>query len=212
MKFYDCSPAPSPRRVRLFMCEKGIELPTVQVDLMKNEQLGEAFLKINPDGTVPVLELDDGTKITEALAICQYLEDTVPNPPLFGRDARERALAIMWNAKIEQQGLAAIADLFRNRSKAFQNRALPGPVAFEQIPALIERGRIRAEHFLDRMNAQLADNRFMIGDVFTLADITLLVAVDFAAWSKIAIGHQHGHLQRWYDEVSVRPALVKAGR
>ena len=212
MKFYDCSPAPSPRRVRLFVCEKEIEIPVVQVDLSNGEQLGEAFLGINPDGTVPVLELDDGTKITEALAICQYLEDTVPNPPLFGRDARERALSLMWNAKIEQQGLAAIAELFRNRSKAFRNRALPGPVAFEQIPALIERGRIRAEQFFDRVNAHLANNRFMIGDVFTLADITLLVATDFAAWSKIAIGDQRGNLQRWYDEVSTRPAVQKAGR
>lgn len=212
MKFYDCSPAPSPRRVRLFVSEKGIELPTVQVDLMNNEQLGEAFLKINPDGTVPVLELDDGTHITEALAICQYLEDTVPNPPLFGRDARERSLTLMWNAKIEQQGFSPLADLFRNRTKAFQNRALPGPVAFEQIPALIERGRVRAEQFLDRVNAHLADNKCMIGEVFTLADITLLVATDFAAWSKIAIGDKRGHLQRWYDEVSVRPAVQKAGR
>ncbi len=212
MKFYDCSPAPSPRRVRIFVCEKDIEVPTVHVDLVNAEQLSEAFLRINPDATVPVLELDDGTNITEALAICQYLEDTVPNPPLFGRDARERALALMWNTKIEQQGFSPLADLFRNRSKGFQNRALPGPVAFEQIPALIERGRVRAEQFLDRVNAHLADNKFMIGDVFTLADITLLVATDFAAWSKIAIGEKRSHLQRWYDEVSARPAVQKAGR
>ena len=211
MKFYDCSPAPSPRRVRIFLREKGIDVPTVQVDLMKGEQLGEAFLRINPDGTVPVLELDDGTRLTEILAICQYLEDTVPEPPLFGRDARERALALMWNTKIEQQGLSALADLFRNRSKGFKGRALPGPVDFEQIPALVERGRMRSEQFFDRVDAHLADSAFMIGDVFTLADITLLVGVDFAAWSKIAIGEKRRNLQRWYDEVSARPAVVQAG-
>jgi glutathione S-transferase len=211
MKFYDCSPAPSPRRVRIFLREKGIDVPTVQVDLMKGEQLGEAFLRINPDGTVPVLELDDGTRLTEILAICQYLEDTVPEPPLFGRDARERALALMWNTKIEQQGLSALADLFRNRSKGFKGRALPGPVGFDQIPALVERGRMRSEQFFDRVDAHLADSAFMIGEVFTLADITLLVGVDFAAWSKIAIGEKRKNLQRWYDEVSARPAVVDAG-
>lgn len=209
MKFFDCTPAPSPRRVRIFLREKGIDLPTMQVDLRGGQQLSEAFQEINPDCTVPVLELDDGTRISEALAICLYLEETNPNPPLFGRNARERALATMWNAKIEQQGLAATAECLRNHSRAFQQRALPGPVAFEQIPALVERGRLRTELFFDRLNEHLADKEFMIGDPFTIADITALVAVDFAAWSKIGIGDKRPQLQRWYDAVSRRPAVAE---
>lgn len=207
MKFYDCTPAPSPRRVRIFLREKGLVLPTVQVDLPGGEQLGESFRKVNPDATVPVLELDDGTRISEALAICVYLEETEPEPPLFGRNARERALAMMWNAKVEQQGLAAIAELFRNRSKAFRDRALPGSASFEQIPALVERGRLRSELFFDRLNSHLSGHEYMIGDVFTIADITALVSIDFAGWSKIEIGPGRGHLQRWYDAVAARPSV-----
>lgn len=207
MKFFDCRPAPSPRRVRIFLREKGIEVPTVEIDLRGGEQLGDAFRQVNPEGTVPVLELDDGTRISEALAICVYLEEIHPEPPLFGRDARERGLAVMWNAKVEQQGLMAIAELFRNRSKAFQNRALPGPVKFEQIPQLVERGQMRTELFFDRLNAHLADHEHLIGDRFTIADITAVVAVDFAAVSKIFIEEKHQHLRRWYDKVSSRPTI-----
>jgi glutathione S-transferase len=211
MKFFDCKPAPSPRRVRIFLREKGIEVPTVEVDLRSGEQLGDAFRQVNPEGTVPVLELDDGTRISEALAICAYLEEEFPDPPLFGRDARERALAIMWNGKVEQQGLMAVAELFRNRSKAFQNRALPGPHKFEQIPQLAERGQLRTELFFDRLNAHLADHEYLVGDRFTIADITALVAVDFAAWSKISIEQKQRHLRRWYDKVSSRPTIPEPG-
>jgi glutathione S-transferase len=211
MKFFDCKPAPSPRRVRIFMREKGIELPTVQVDLRSGEQLGDAFRQVNPEGTVPVLELDDGTRISEALAICVYLDEVYPDPPLFGRDARERALAVMWNGKVEQQGLAAVAELFRNRSKAFQNRALPGPHRFEQIPQLVARGQLRSELFFDRLNAHLADHEYQVGEPFTIADITALVTVDFAAWSKIFIEEKQRHLRRWYDQVAARPAMAEPG-
>jgi len=197
--------------VRIFLREKGIEVPTIEVDLRSGEQLGEAFRQVNPEGTVPVLELDDGTRISEALAICVYLEEAYPQPPLFGRDARERALAVMWNGKVEQQGLMAIAELFRNRSKAFQNRALPGPHKFEQIPQLAERGRLRTELFFDRLNAHLADREYLIGEPFTIADITALVTVDFAASSKIFIEEKQQHLRRWYDKVASRPAVPEPG-
>lgn len=211
MRFFDCKPAPSPRRVRIFLREKAIELPTVEVDLRSGEQFGDAFRQVNPEGTVPVLELDDGTRISEALAICVYLEEAYPQPPLFGRNARERALAVMWNGKVEQQGLTAIAELFRNRSKAFQHRALPGPHKFEQIPQLAERGRLRTELFFDRLNAHLADREYLVGEQFTIADITALVTVDFAAASKIFIEEKQQHLRRWYDKVSSRPTIAEPG-
>ena len=209
MKFFDCRVAPSPRRVRIFMREKRVEVPTVEVDLRNGEQFGEAFRQVNPEGTVPVLELDDGTRISEALAICVYLEAVYPDPPLFGTDARERGLAVMWNGKVEQQGLMAVAELLRNRSKAFHNRALPGPDKFEQIPQLVERGQLRTELFFDRLNAHLADHEYLIGEPFTIADITALVTVDFAATLKIPIEGKHRHLRRWHDSVSSRPSVAE---
>lgn len=208
VKFYDCQPAPSPRRVRIFIAEKGLDIETVEVDLANREQLGEAFRAVNPDCTVPVLELDDGTRLTEIFAICQYLEETFPEPPLMGADATRRALVTMWNTKIEHQGLAALSETFRNRSRGMQGRALTGPDNFEQIPELVDRGRRRFEIFMDRMDRHLGDSQYVVGDVFTIADISLLVAVDFAAWSKLSVGELRPNLRRWYELVAARPAAA----
>ena len=205
MKFYDCSTAPSPRRVRIFLAEKGIEPEVVEVDLRNGEHLGEAFRAINPDCTVPVLELDDGTHITEAFAICQYLESVQPEPPLLGRDAREQALVTMWLTKVEQQGLAAIAEALRNKAGRLAGRALTGPHAFEQIPALVERGARRIQLFMDRLDGHLSGTQYLAGDVYSIADITALVAIDFANRAKFEIGDRP-NLKRWYDEAKGRPA------
>ena len=204
MKFYDCHTAPSPRRVRIFLKEKGTEIPTIQVDLRNNEQLGTAFRKINPDCTVPVLELDDGTCITEIFAICQYLEEIHPQPCLLGNDARERALVTMWNAKIEQHGLLALAESFRNKAKGFRSRALTGPIDFQQIPELVERGQVRVTAFLCRLNEQLSHTDYIVSDNFTLADITAMVTIEFAKWSHIELRNEWPHLKKWYDAVSIR--------
>ena len=204
LKFYDCQPAPSPRRVRIFIAEKGLEIETVEVDLGNREQLGEEFRKINLDCTVPVLELDDGTRLSEIFAICQYLQETFPEPILMGRDATERALVTMWNTKIEHQGLAAMSECLRNRAKGMKGRALTGPDDFEQIPELVDRGLRRFELFMDKMDRHLEDKEYVTGDTFTVADISLLVGIDFAAWSKITITDAMVNLRRWYDLVSVR--------
>lgn len=206
MKFYDCQTAPSPRRVRVFVLEKGIEVETVEVDLANGEQLGVEFRKINPDCTVPVLELDDGTRLTEVFAICQYLEDLYPEPVLMGENASNRALITMWNAKIEQQGLWALAESLRNRVKGMKGRALTGPHDFEQIPELAVRGRQRFEVFMARMDRHLRDSEYVVGEVFTIADISLFVSIDFAARLKISIQEEMAGLGRWYDLVSVRPS------
>lgn len=206
MKLYDCTTAPSPQRVRIFLAEKGIDVPLVQVNLREGEQLGEAFRKINPDCTVPVLELDDGTRISEIFAICQYLESQYPEPVLMGRSALEQAMVTMWNTKIEQNGMAALAETLRNRAKGMRDRALPGPVNVAQIPELVERGRNRVEAFFDRLDGHLENNTYVTGEQFTLADITAYVAVGFAQWSKISIQDEQVNLQRWYDSVSNRPS------
>ena len=206
MKLYDCATAPSPQRVRIFLAEKSIDISLVQVNLRDGEQLGDAFRKINPDCTVPVLELDDGTRISEIYAICQYLESQYPEPVLMGQSALEQALVSMWNSKIEQNGLAALAETLRNRAQGMQDRALPGPLNLAQIPQLVDRGRIRTEAFFDRLDGQLKDNAFITGEQFTMADITAYVMIQFAGWSKIAIKDSQSNLQRWYDIVSKRPS------
>lgn len=207
MKLYDCTTAPSPQRVRIFLAEKAIDISLVQVDLRAGEQLGNAFREINPDCTVPVLELDDGTRISEIFAICQYLESRFPEPVMMGRDALEKAMVSMWNSKIEQNGVAALAETLRNRAKGMQDRALPGPVNLPQIPELVERGRKRAKAFFDRLDGQLDNHEFVTGDQFTMADITAFVMVQFAGWSKITIKEHQKHLQRWFEAVSKRPSV-----
>lgn len=206
MRLYDCRTAPSPRRVRVFLAEKGIDLETVQVDLGSGEQFGEAFRRINPDCVVPVLQLDDGECISEVLAICSYLEELHPEPSMFGQSPEEHATVLMWNAKVEQQGLWAMADAFRNSAKALTNNALPGPDAYPQIPELAERGRQRVRQFMLRLDERLADNEHIAGDFFSIADISAMVFVDFAAWIKIALPDGAENLSRWYNAVSGRPS------
>jgi glutathione S-transferase len=206
MRFFDCQPAPSPRRVRIFLAEKGLEVPTIEVDLASGEQFGEPFRRLNPWCTVPVLELDDGTCLTETVGICSYLEEVQPEPRLMGRDRRERALVLDWNHRIESEGLAAIAESFRNHSRGFRNRSVTGPGTYEQVPALIERGRARASRFFDELDGHLAGSPYVVDSVFTMADITALVAYDFAGWIKLDPAEGRAHLARWHKSVSARPS------
>ena len=208
MKFYDCETAPSPRRVRIFIAEKGIEVETVPVDLANGEQFGAAYRAINPDCVVPALQLDDGSCLSEVSAICHYLEDVHPEPPLLGRTPEERAATIMWNAKAEQQGLWACADALRNYAKGLKGRALPGPHDYEQIPELAERGRQRVAAFLDKLDERLADSEFVAGSFYSMADITAMTVVDFAARLKIPVPDGAENLRRWYDAVSTRPSAT----
>jgi glutathione S-transferase len=204
LKFYDCKTAPSPRRVRIYLAEKDIELDTVQVDLGSGEQFSPEFRRLNPDCVVPVLELDDGHCITEVIAICHYLEALHPEPPMFGRTSEEHAAVLMWNAKVEQQGLWAMADAFRNSAKGLVDKALPGPDPYPQIPALAERGRARVQAYFKKIDVQLADNQFIAGDFYSVADISAMVVVDFAAWLKIALPNDAQNLARWYESVAGR--------
>ncbi len=208
MKFYDCKTAPSPRRVRIFIAEKGIDIETIQIDLGSGEQFSDAFRKLNPDCVVPVLQLDDDSCLSEATAICQYLEARYPETPLLGTTAEERARVTMWNAKIEQQGLLSMADAFRNSAKGLKGRAVTGSEGYEQIPELAERGRRRVQQFLKRLDTQLASNQYIAGSNFSMADISALVVVDFAAWIKIGVPEDATNLARWYADVSARPGAV----
>jgi len=206
MKLYDCATAPSPRRVRIFVAEKGIELDKVEVDLGSGQQFAPEFRALNPDCVVPVLELDDGTTISEVLAICQYLEELHPDPALFGRTAEQRAISTMWSNKIEQHGLMHIRDAFRNSAKGLRGHAITGPHGVEQIPELAERGRQCVVAFFDRLEQQLEGRVFITGDEYSIADITGLVLIDFARWIKLEIPEEAENLRRWHSDVSARPS------
>ena len=206
MKFYDCTTAPSPRRVRIFLAEKSITLPTVQVDLRNGEQFSDAFRAINPDCTVPALQLDDGTVIADAIAICQYLEELHPEPPLIGATPQERALVTALNRQIERDGFFAAMDALRNATKGLKGRALPGPHNYEQIPELAARGRARIENFYRDMDARLAGCDFVAGSRYTIADISTLVLIGLAGWVKLQIPDDCANLRRWYAAISARPS------
>ncbi len=196
MKLYDFAPAPSPRRVRIFLAEKGVTLPTVQVDLRSREHMSEAFRTLNPWITVPVLELDDGTAISESIAICHYLEAAYPEPPLMGRTPTEKGVIAMWEHRAEQDGFLAVAEAFRNSTPGMRGRAMTGAANVEQIPALVERGKARAERFFAALNERLADSEYLAGPDYTVADITALISVDFAGWMKLARANRAAARQR----------------
>jgi glutathione S-transferase len=206
MKFYDCATAPSPRRVRIFLAEKGIAVPTVQVDLRNGEQFTPSFRALNPACTVPVLELDSGVAIADVVAICRYLEELHPEPHLMGRNAEERAVIEAWQRRIEWDGLQAAQEAFRNAAPGLKGRALPGPVPLDQIPELAERGRVRLAHFFEWLDARLSGNPFVCGPQFTIADITALVVLDLAARGKVSPAAHLGNLRRWHEDVSARPS------
>ena len=192
--------------MRIFIAEKGIDIETVQIDLSSGEQFSDSFRAINPDCVVPALQLDDGSCLSEVVAICHYLESQYPEPALMGTTDDERARILMWNSKVEQQGLSAVADAFRNASRGLKDRATTGPLAYAQIPELAERGRTRVEQFFLRLDGQLAEHEFVAGDNYSIADISAMVVVDFAARIKVALPEESQNVRRWYELVSNRPS------
>ena len=206
MRFYDYAPAPSPRRVRMFLAEKGLELETVQVDLAAGEEFREPFVTLNPRCVVPLLELDDGTCIGEAAVICRYLEALHPEPPLHGTSPEQRAVIEMWDRAMEEDGFRAVAEVVRNTSPAFADRALTGQERYPQLPELATRGVRRTRQFMDDLDARLGESPFVAGDAFSIADITAFVCVGFARWAKVKPEPRHANLQRWHELIAARPS------
>ena len=208
---YDCATAPSPRRARILLAEKGIAHETVQVDLRTKEQLSDAFRAINPQCTVPALHIEDGTKaglvFTDNAAIAAYLEAAFPQPPLMGSTPAEKAEIASWHWRVEFEGLLAIAEALRNSAPAMENRALPGPVDYAQIPALAERGLARVRQFMDMLDQHLAGRTYIAAEQFSIVDITAVVAIDFARVVRVKPGEQHLNLRRWRDAMALRPSF-----
>src|SRR5262245_19573346 len=206
--FYDCSTAPSPRRARILLAEKGIRHETVQVDLRNGEQLGEAYRKINPQCTVPALRTEEGVILADNASITAWAEARYPDPPLLGTTPLEKAEVASWNWRVEFEGLMAIAEAMRNTSPALANRALPGPANYAQIPELGRRGLERLQRFLVVLNERLDGRDYIAGDRFSVADVTAVVAVDFARIVKVKPGEQHPHVMRWRARMAERSATA----
>ena len=208
MKLYDSEQAPNPRRVRIFMAEKGISCETEQLNIVLGENLSDDFLAVNPRGLLPTLVLDDGTVLDESVAICRYLEETHPEPALMGTDAVSKAQIESRQRHMEFDGLFSAAEAFRNAYPRFAKRGLGGNVgAVEAIPALVERGKASVLRFYNRLNEDLGQSRYVAGDAFTIADITALCAVDFASMAaRVPVPESCENLTRWHAEVSVRPS------
>jgi glutathione S-transferase len=207
MKLFDFNRAPNPRRTRIFIAEKGLDIQKVNVNLFRMEQLSEKFLNINPLGTVPVLETDDGTYLTESVAICSYLENLHPDPPLMGTTPTEKALVLNWNNIVEQYGMLSIAEMLRNWSPGFRDRVFPGKINYPQMPELVERGRLRTLQFFDLIENRLQQSAWLAGEQFSLADISLLAITDFASWVEIDPLENRSALKDWYAKMSQRESI-----
>jgi glutathione S-transferase len=199
VKIYDSKTAPNPRRVRIFVAEKGIEVAYEQIDLASAQNRSEAFRKKNPMGVVPVLELDDGTCIAESVAICRYFEVLHPEPPLMGTDARDQAMVEMWQRRMELEVFFPVTQVFRNLHPFFKGR-------IAQVPEYGEVSRKVAENRLAWLDEVLAVSRYVAGERYTIADVTALCAVDFGRVSDIRIEPQQKNLARWHAEVAGRPS------
>ncbi len=209
MILYDYKPAPSPRRVRIFLAEKGIVVPTQQVDLGTHAQFSDEFAAVNPAHVVPALELDDGTVIAESTAICRYFEALQPDPPLFGSTPVEQARVEMWHRRIELDGLLHCRDAFRNKVAGMAGRALPGYAeGMEQIPALVERATACLRSFFETLNAQLGEQEFVAGPDYSIADIAALVMTDFAKRLKLGPTPEQDGVAGWYARVNARPSAA----
>jgi glutathione S-transferase len=200
MKLYDGGRAPNPRRVKVFLAEKGITVPIEQVDLGKLAHKSPQYTAINPLQRVPALELDDGTIISESIAICRYFERLHPEPPLFGTDARDAALVEMWERRIEFHFLGPVSHVFRNSHPAMKEMEVP------QVAAWADANKPRVMDFLALLDRELKSRRYVAGDRYSVADITGMIAVDFMKPAKLVVPDTMSNLKRWHDEVSARPS------
>lgn len=199
MKIYDTQTAPTPRRVRIFLAEKGIEMEYVQVDIEKGENLSDAMRAKNPLGKVPILELDNGTCIAESDAICSYFEALQPEPPLMGTTPEEKGVIAMWQRQVDLALFLQVGMCFQHSTGYFKDRMTP-------VPEFGKQAGINASKFMHLLNKRLANSEYIAGDTFTIADITALCAIDFARVIKIRPADDHHHLLRWHQAVSSRPS------
>lgn len=199
MKIIEDGRAPNPRRVRIFLAEKGIDMEYEQLDIMAEEHKSEAFAGLNPMQRIPVLILDDGTAISETIAICRYFEALKPEPCLMGTSPLEKAVIDMWQRRVEERLLMCVANVLRHTNPRMAVLETP------QVPEWGEVNRPKVEWMLDVLDGELATRSYIAGDEYSLADISALVGVDFMRVIKVDIGARD-NLRRWHDRVSARPS------
>jgi glutathione S-transferase len=204
VKLYTYALAPNPRRVGLLMKYKGIELETQEVDMMAKEQLSPAFSAVNPRLTLPTLVLNDGTTLSDTIAICAYLDDAFPDKPVFGKTGLQRAQIIGYCHSIFFEGFTAVAEVIRNKGKAFKDSPLPGPLKMPQIAELVERGNLRITAFFETMNAKVEGKEYLVGETVSQADIDLYVVLGFCGWVRRAIPEDCVALQTWFDAMKLK--------
>jgi glutathione S-transferase len=203
MKLYDGGRFPNPRRVRMFLAEKGIAMPPLeQIDFARQQQKSEAFTSLNPLQSIPVLELDDGTILSESVAICRYFEELHPEPPLFGTGALGKAIVEMWHRRVELGLFNSVAAVFRHGHPAMAGLEVP------QVAEWAAANRDKVADQLHLLDAQLARHTFVTGETYTIADITAQIAIDFMRPSKLPIPDGCQHVRRWHALVSARPSAV----
>ncbi len=208
MKFYDFTLAPSSQRVRVYLAEKGLELPTEQLNVREDEQFAEPFTSMNPFHCVPFLALDDGTVIAESMSICSYLEELHPEPPLFGRTPAERAVIDMWMRRFELDAFIPLLHALRNHLPNFAGKVVPGTrTDIPQSEAMVGRGREMAGVLFDRAEPHMARNEFVAGPDFTVADITGFFTLRMAYALEMDIGASWPATHAWFQKVSARPAF-----
>lgn len=200
MKLYDGGRAPNPRRVTVFLAEKGIEVEKVPVDMGQLGHKSEEVTRLNPLQRLPVLVLDDGTAISETVAICRYFEELHPEPPLMGTDAKDKAIVEMWSRRMELIFLSAVANAFRHTHPAMKEWEVP------QLAEWGEINRPKALKFLEMLDTELADREFIAGDRYTIADITGMIGMDFMKPARIERPEHLTNVMRWYQAVSSRPS------
>ena len=200
MKLFDGGRAPNPRRVRIFLAEKGITVPIVPIDMGAMGHRSEEISKRNPLQRLPVLELDDGTIITETVAICRYFEEVHPEPALFGTDPVSKALVEMWQRRVELNLLLTVATAFRHIHPAMKEWEVP------QLPEWGEANKPKALAFLNFLDKELADREFIAGDTYSIADITGIVSVEFMKPARIELPENLANVRRWYKTVMDRPS------
>ncbi len=206
MKLYDFGPAANSKRVRMFLVEKGLEVPTVQLNVRDDEQFKEPFTSMNPFHCVPFLELDDGTVIAESISVCRYLEELHPEPSLFGRTAAERGIIDMWNRRVELDGFMPLLHATRNDMPLFAGRVVPGTrTDLTQLPAMVARGQEMGHVFFERLEPQMQDNEFIAGADVSIADITAWFVINMANRFEMGMAERYPNIQRWHAMFSARP-------
>ena len=207
MKLYTFAPAANALRVEMFLREKELKLETISVNVREDELFKEPYNSMNPFNCIPFLELENGTIITETISICRYLDEQSNSTKLFGNDTEERAIIDMWNRRIELDGFLPLLHSVRNKTSFFKGKVVPGTrTSITQSPEIVERGIEMFDILLNRIEPHLSKNKFLLGDKFSIADITSHFMFNLSNMLKIDFGQKYKNVYRWKSDLEKRPS------